>query len=912
MTFVAQIKADASGFTTTVDQAADKLTGLERKGTQAGDALTRSFRGVADAMRWEGLQAGAKAFDGLTEAIRREQNMLEKINGPMQRYEQSLQTLDALLNKDKISTEQYAEQVRRLNQELERGSTIKMTQAAPTDWTANIKEFRGIGAEGGGGESGNMLSKLGTKVGGLGGAGLLMAGGEAFAAVEAIRGLRELSDGYTEIGNKLRVVASGQDDWNKLMSETRGIADDTRMSWDATVSTYQRLKNVTGELKNANGTLGLSEQQVLDLTKQINEAAKISGASQYESMMATMELTHAFAMGSLQGRQFMVLLRDMPAMMHELQVASGLSQSQFAELGHQGKITAADLVQWFGAAAPAIQNKFDKTKSTWSEMWTTMKNDTTAGVGYIGDQFKTIGGWGETAFLAADNALNHYIFHIKSLSDHLAMMDVYREETEKLTAATSQMNTAVDKINQAMRAGRDADYDYYGIFKGTVEVMRTGASVTETVGSALDYMDRELVKILGPLHQAKDALKAADDQMKSLNTQAEAAANVIESLNNLMAKIRPMDVTLLTNPQQNAYLQAREAQIKAEDAIHGYGAATDEIRIKELERSVAIQGLSKAVRDSIISTKDYEHQLKTLMDPADKVTKHIHKLTAEEQEEKRILEGLAGARDKFNLGMEASFDLFAKGTISLDQYKIAVLQLQKTYDEAAKSQAQLLLESQGGITGILGFVPQVGAGPASLPGLPEQQQNPKNLTEQWRKELSAFQAEAKKTGQALQQLFDPLVSAVDNFFKTGNFDIKQLGGQILDMFEQMILKALEFKAISAIIGVPYGGGGAGGLASLLGFATGGDVTIPHAANGLSGTFGGSGGTDSQLFMARVTPGEHVSIRTPEQMAAAQQQTARPVHVVVHDGGDPRAITAAFASPDFERQVIRIVRKNRLN
>lgn len=197
-----------------------------------------------------------------------------------------------------------------------------------------------------------------------------MSMGDILLLAGEIAGLHmaiELVDGYTEISNKLRVVSTDQGNLNGLLEETYKIAQDTRNAWDQVVSTYQRLANVTHGL-------GLSQREVLDLTKEMAQAAKVSGASTQEAGMAMSEITHAFATGAVQGREFRVLMRDVPAMMHELQVASGKTTGEFAEMGKHGHITAQLLIDWFGKAKTSIEEKFGKTIATTGDMLTMLHN----------------------------------------------------------------------------------------------------------------------------------------------------------------------------------------------------------------------------------------------------------------------------------------------------------------------------------------------------------------------------------------------------------------------------------------------------------------------------------------------------------------------------------------------------------
>lgn len=187
---------------------------------------------------------------------------------------------------------------------------------------------------------------------------------EAYVAVHQIE---SIVDGYIELDNKLRVVSTSQANLNGLMAATFAVAQETRSNWEDVASTYQRLGTVTKGL-------GLSQQEVIGLTREMALAAKIGGATNREAGAAMGELTHAFATGTMQGREFRVLMRDVPSLMHELQVASGKTGSEFAEMGKKGGITAQLLIDWFGKAGPALEEKFGKTIPTIADGFLLIRN----------------------------------------------------------------------------------------------------------------------------------------------------------------------------------------------------------------------------------------------------------------------------------------------------------------------------------------------------------------------------------------------------------------------------------------------------------------------------------------------------------------------------------------------------------
>jgi tape measure domain-containing protein len=187
---------------------------------------------------------------------------------------------------------------------------------------------------------------------------------EAYVAVHQVE---SVIDGYIEIRNKTNSVATSAANLNALMDEQFRIAQETRSGWEELAGTYQRISN-------AGRGLGLSQRAILDLTEELSMGMRLSGSSSREAAMTMMELTHAFTVGTLTGREFRVMMKDAPALMHELQVVSGKTGAEFAEMGKHGKFTAQTLVEWFDKAKDTIKDKFGQTIPTISEGFTLIRN----------------------------------------------------------------------------------------------------------------------------------------------------------------------------------------------------------------------------------------------------------------------------------------------------------------------------------------------------------------------------------------------------------------------------------------------------------------------------------------------------------------------------------------------------------
>lgn len=169
---------------------------------------------------------------------------------------------------------------------------------------------------------------------------------------------------------------------------------------------------------------------------------------------------------------------------------------------------------------------------------------------------------------------------------------------------------------------------------------------------------------------------------------------------------------------------------------------------------------------------------------------------------------------------------------------------------------------------------------------------------------------AREVRDAWAQGLGSISAEIVNMAMEGEISIDRLAGS---------LAKLALQIAASQIGGPWGtalGAFAGGLG---GFASGGSGRVPggsdpfylpRAANGLSGRIGGVGGTDSKIFMARVTPGEFFEFRTPQQQARREAATMPAVNIrpqiVVQS--DPREIASAAGSFSVGRQIVRLQRQ----
>jgi hypothetical protein len=159
-------------------------------------------------------------------------------------------------------------------------------------------------------------------------------------------------------------------------------------------------------------------------------------------------------------------------------------------------------------------------------------------------------------------------------------------------------------------------------------------------------------------------------------------------------------------------------------------------------------------------------------------------------------------------------------------------------------------------------------------------------------------------------------SVAGNFVKAALEGKKSFGEMVEDALTKLALLAVQQAALQ--MGGP-GGAFAGSLvSSIFGGANGFDhvvgskpgLELPGFASGGDFTVGGAGGIDSKIAMFRVTPGESVHVRTPEQQAqAGGRVVAAPrVQNVIQVSSDPREVTSAMGSYSGQREYVKLNRK----
>ena len=167
--------------------------------------------------------------------------------------------------------------------------------------------------------------------------------------------------------NRLAVVTTTTEDAAAVFGELRRISDDTRSSIFETANVYSRFSLATRDL-------GISQQEVLNITERLNEAVILSGANAREVEAGLLQFSQGLASGRLAGDELRAVLEQLPIIADVIGKELGVTRGALRFLAKEGKITPEVIVRAFRNADAELKEKFAKTVPTISQAFIVLHN----------------------------------------------------------------------------------------------------------------------------------------------------------------------------------------------------------------------------------------------------------------------------------------------------------------------------------------------------------------------------------------------------------------------------------------------------------------------------------------------------------------------------------------------------------
>ena len=169
-------------------------------------------------------------------------------------------------------------------------------------------------------------------------------------------GLVRYGDAWQGMSNRLRLFAKDAKEVAETQEALFKLANQTRSAMGPTVELYQRFAM-------ANETLGLTQTELLKVTKTVNEAIQISGVTSEAASAAITQLGQGMASGVLGGDELRSVMEQVPGVAQAIADGMGITVAELRKFRKNGGIAAEEVTKAL-LKTESTSAKFGKTVRT--------------------------------------------------------------------------------------------------------------------------------------------------------------------------------------------------------------------------------------------------------------------------------------------------------------------------------------------------------------------------------------------------------------------------------------------------------------------------------------------------------------------------------------------------------------------
>lgn len=202
---------------------------------------------------------------------------------------------------------------------------------------------------------------------------------------------------YTAMTNKLRLVTTSSKNLADVQDRLFNIAQESRVSLEATTDLYFRLAKSTD-------ALGISQARVADVTETINKAVAISGTTTQAAAAALFQLGQGLAANALRGQELNSVLEQTPRVAQAIADGLGVPIGRLRDMAAEGKLTAKVVMEAFESQADVINKEMEQTSTTVQQAWLKIENQALKTFGSL-DATDLVSGLDEMRNIIADPSI---------------------------------------------------------------------------------------------------------------------------------------------------------------------------------------------------------------------------------------------------------------------------------------------------------------------------------------------------------------------------------------------------------------------------------------------------------------------------------------------------------------------------
>lgn len=314
----------------------------------------------------------------------------------------------------------------------------------------------------------------------------------SFGAFRAGREFIELSDQYTQIENRLRLVTSSSEELSSVQAELVRQSKESFISLESQAQVFQRVSKGAGEF-------GFTQNQALQATEALAKAVRLSGVDAQSASSALIQLGQGIAAGALRGQELNSVLEQTPRVADALADALGVSVGQLKALGEAGSISVERIIPGLIEQLDKLNEETKKLTPTFDEITTNIRTDFLTEVGAFNKATQLVEGFGNGLRDVAEAA-------VPALFDQLAVL------ASGLITLSQQGATTIDFISESfLTVGESA----VTASEGTGFFANSLANLSTPLQSAFTAIQLIIVDIVGAVDKLIERALALFNRLKA-------------------------------------------------------------------------------------------------------------------------------------------------------------------------------------------------------------------------------------------------------------------------------------------------------------------------------------------------------------------------------------------------------------
>lgn len=389
--------------------------------------------------------------------------------------------------------------------------------------------------------------------------------------VLAVRELLTLMNTFETLQNRLRSTGLEGESLTGVYRALLAVSNETRSSVEGSIELYSRLAVSTKEL-------GVSQQQLIDFTKSLNQAILLSGASAQEAQAGIIQLSQGIASGTLRGDELRSVLEQLPAVADVIAKSLKVTRGELRKMGEDGKITAQTVLKAFQEARGELDQRFAKAVPTLSQSFQVLRNNVLDFIGRLDAATGASAGISRALMLVANNLDTLAAGFARLLGTVAAFAVAYGALRGLLAAQAFGAAIAASlELNKAVAAGTV-------VMLGSAEADRQRA-----VAALASATAQEAATV------ATSASSVAAARATVVNVEAQAAlvaatqAGLVVAREEQIARLAQANANIAAAKSAQAAAQAAGAQSFALATLR---TATAELAVAEAARSAVLKELT--------------------------------------------------------------------------------------------------------------------------------------------------------------------------------------------------------------------------------------------------------------------------------------------------------------------------------